>query len=203
MAALAVFLQAVSGNKFIGYLLMIVYLVARAAMGMLDLDHLLYRYNATTPDPYSDMNGYGHFIGPHLLLRGYWAAFASTLLVIALLFWPRGTSLGLRDRLRQARARLPGPALATLAASLLLFAGLGGWIFYNTNVLNRYVPGVTLPRNARPSTKGTTASTRTCRSRASPRSVPTWTSFRNCAASTSAASTGWRTAPPHPSRSCT
>jgi len=141
MAALAVFLQAVSGNKFIGYLLMIVYLVARATMGMLDLDHLLYRYNAATPDPYSDMNGYGHFIGPHLLLRGYWAAFAVALLVIALLFWPRGTSLGLRDRLRQARARLRGPAMAALAASLLVFAGLGGWIFYNTNVLNEYVPG--------------------------------------------------------------
>ena len=141
MAALAVFLQAVSGNKFIGYLLMIVYLVVRATMGMLDLDHLLYRYTAATPAPYSDMNGYGHFIGPHLLLRGYWAAFAAALLVVALLFWPRGTSLGLRDRLRQARARLRGPVLAALAVSLLLFAGLGGWIFYNTNVLNDYVPG--------------------------------------------------------------
>ena len=50
MAAMAVFLQAVSGNKFIGYLLMIVYLVARATMGMLDLDHLLYRYGAATPE---------------------------------------------------------------------------------------------------------------------------------------------------------
>ncbi|KAF1692707.1 ABC transporter permease/M1 family aminopeptidase [Pseudoxanthomonas koreensis] len=141
MAALAVFLQAVSGNKFIGYLLMIVYLVSRAAMGMLDLDHLLYRYGSATPTPYSDMNHYGHFIGPHLLLRAYWAAFAAALLVVALLFWPRGTSLALRDRLRQARARLRGPALATLAASLLVFAGLGGWIFHNTNVLNEYVPG--------------------------------------------------------------
>jgi hypothetical protein len=110
-------------------------------MGMLDLDHLLYRYGSATPDPYSDMNGYGHFIGPHLLLRGYWATFAVALLAVALLFWPRGTSLGLRDRLRQARARLRGPALATLAASLLVFAGLGGWIFYNTDVLNEYVPG--------------------------------------------------------------
>jgi len=141
MAALAVFLQALSGNKFVGYLLMIVYLVARAAMGMLDLDHLLYRYGSATPIPYSDMNHYGHFVGPHLLLRGYWAVFAVALLVLALLFWPRGTSLGLRDRLRQARARLRGPALATLAVSLLAFAGLGGWIFYNTNVLNEYVPG--------------------------------------------------------------
>ena len=141
MAAMAVFLQAVSGNKFIGYLLMIVYLVARAAMGMLDLDHLLYRYGAATPAPYSDMNHYGHFIGPHLWLRGYWAAFAVALLAVALLFWPRGTSLAVRDRLRQARARLRGPVLATLAVALLAFAGIGSWIFYNTNVLNEYVPG--------------------------------------------------------------
>ena len=141
MAALAVFLQAVSGNKFIGYLLMIVYLVMRATMGMLDLDHLLYRYGSATPIPYSDMNQYGHFLGPHLLLRGYWVAFAVALLAVTLLFWPRGTSLAVRDRLRLARTRLRGPVLATLAGSLLVFAALGGWIFYNTNVLNEYVPG--------------------------------------------------------------
>ena len=33
-----------------------------------------------------------------------------------------------------------------LAASLLAFAGLGGWIYYNTNVINRYVPGDTAKR---------------------------------------------------------
>ncbi|TWH10261.1 ABC transporter permease/M1 family aminopeptidase [Pseudoxanthomonas taiwanensis] len=141
MAALAVFLQAVSGNKFIGYLLMIVFLVAQAAKGMLHFDHLLYSYNATTPLPYSDMNGYGHFLGAHLTVRAYWAALAVALLAVALLFWPRGTSLHWRDRLRQARARLRAPVAATLAASLLAFAGLGGWIFYNTNIRNEYVPG--------------------------------------------------------------
>ena len=87
------------------------------------------------------MNQYGHFLGPHLLLRGYWVAFAVALLAVTLLFWPRGTSLAVRDRLRLARTRLRGPVLATLAGSLLVFAALGGWIFYNTNVLNEYVPG--------------------------------------------------------------
>src|SRR5690606_20078463 len=134
VAGSAVFLQAVSGNKFIGYLLMIVFLVAQAAKGMLHFDHLLYSYNATTPLPYSDMNGYGHFLGAHLTVRAYWAALAVALLAVALLFWPRGTSLHWRDRLRQARARLRAPVAATLAASLLAFAGLGGWIFYNTNI---------------------------------------------------------------------
>jgi len=141
LAALALFLQVVTGNKFVGYLLMIVYLVADAARSMLHFDHVLYAYASATPLPYSDMNGYGHFLAPYLTVNAYWAALALALLVVAALFWPRGTSLAWRDRLRQARARLRAPAAATLAVSLLAFAGLGGWIFYNTNVLNEYVPG--------------------------------------------------------------
>src|SRR5690554_4078292 len=141
MAALALFLQVLSGNRFLGYLLMIVYLIASFAMGMLDFDHSLYRYPSASRIPYSDMNGYGHFIGPHLWFRGYWTAVAVVLLAVAALFWPRGTSLGWRDRVRQARSRLRGPALATIAVAVIAAIGTGGWIFYNTNVLNEYVPG--------------------------------------------------------------
>ncbi|ANB17458.1 ABC transporter permease/M1 family aminopeptidase [Dokdonella koreensis] len=142
MAVLAVFLQVVSGNKFLGYLLMIVYLVGRTALAMNDFDHLLYRYGGASPTPYSDMNGYGHFIGPHLWFRAYWGAFALALLALAAAFWPRGTSLAWKDRVREARARLRhGPGRFVLAAGLAAFVALGGWIFYNTNVLNDYVPG--------------------------------------------------------------
>lgn len=142
MAALAVFLQVLSGNKFIGYVLMIGYLVGSIALNMYHFNHPLYSYGKGSPMPYSDMNGYGHFIAPYLWFRAYWAAFALFLLGIATAFWPRGTSLSWRDRVKTARARLrQRPLQATLALALLLFAALGGWIFYNTNVLNQYVPG--------------------------------------------------------------
>src|SRR5690606_20590277 len=53
-----------------------------------------------------------------------------------------GTSLAWKDRLKAARQRLHStPLRATLAVALLAFVGTGGWIFYNTNVLNEYVPG--------------------------------------------------------------
>src|SRR3546814_2226737 len=57
--------------------------------------------------------------------------------------WPRGTLLGWKDRLKTARLRLRSsiPLQVVLAASLVAFIGLGGWIFHNTNVLNEYVPG--------------------------------------------------------------
>ncbi|HET9865577.1 MAG TPA: hypothetical protein VFP37_19225, partial [Steroidobacteraceae bacterium] len=141
IAVLAVFLQVASGNKFLGYLLMIAYLVSRVALPMLHFDHALYNFGKASPTPYSDMNGWGHFVGTSLWFRAYWAAFCVVLLALAAAAWPRGASLHWRDRLRQLRARLHGPLLATAIAGALAFVALGGWIFYNTNVLNRYVPG--------------------------------------------------------------
>ncbi len=140
-AALAVFLQVLSGNKFIGYVLMIAYLISLTVMGFYGLDHVLYTFAKGSRTTYSDMNGYGHFIIPWLWFRAYWAVFAVFLLGLATAFWPRGTSLSWRDRVKTARQRLRStPLQATLAIALLAFVGLGGWIFYNTNVLNHYVP---------------------------------------------------------------
>src|SRR3546814_2787468 len=40
MAALAVFFQVATGNMFVGYVLMIAYLVLRVVVGMYDFDHV-------------------------------------------------------------------------------------------------------------------------------------------------------------------
>ena len=149
MGVLALFLQVISNNKFIGYLLMLVYLVLRATMGFLDFDDLLYRPFGTPPLPYSDMNGYGHFLIGWAWLRLYWGAFAALLFVAGLLFWVRGNRATFPERLREARRRFgPGPAVAA-ALALAAFAGSGFFIFHNTHRLNEYVPGdVALDRQA-------------------------------------------------------
>lgn len=141
IAVLAVFLQVASGNKFLGYLLMIAYLVSRIALPMLHFDHALYNFGKASPVPYSDMNGWGHFVGPNLWFRAYWAAFCVVLLALAAALWPRGTSLQWGDRLKQLRQRFRGPVLVSAIAGAVAFVALGGWIFYNTNILNHYVPG--------------------------------------------------------------
>ncbi len=138
-AALLVFLQTVSENKFFGYLLVVAFLVAQFALPMLGWNHPLYNFGKGPPLPLSDMNGYGHFLAPSLIFRAYWGALAATLLVVAAAFWPRGTGASFGERARHAFARLRGgsPQYA-VAALLVLFAGLGAWIFYNTNILNTY-----------------------------------------------------------------
>jgi ABC-2 type transport system permease protein len=140
LGAFALFLQVIANNKFLGYLLIVIFLVSRIALKQLNFDHHLYNYGSAPATLYSDMNGYGHFLAAHLWFIAYWACFATALMVVAALYWPRGTAQGWSERTRNARQRFRAPARSLLAASLVGFAVLGTWIFYNTNVINRYIP---------------------------------------------------------------
>jgi ABC-2 type transport system permease protein len=140
MGTLAIFFQVLANNKFLGYLLTVIFLVCRIALSQLNFDHHLYVYGAAPAAPYSDMNGYGHFLAGHLWFHAYWTCLAIALSVLAALYWPRGTAQSFKERARVAGQRFRGPQRILMAASLLAFVGIGGWIYYNTNVLNRYVP---------------------------------------------------------------
>jgi aminopeptidase N/ABC-type transport system involved in multi-copper enzyme maturation permease subunit len=140
LAVLAVFVQTLVPNKMIGWAVMLVYVVATTAMTAAGFEHNLYQYAGTPAVPLSDMNGQGHFWVARAWFQAYWAAFAVVLLVLALVLRRRGAETRLRPRLAQVPRRLRGPAGAVLGGAALTWAGLGGWIFYNTNVLNEYVP---------------------------------------------------------------
>ncbi len=149
MAVLAIFFQVISNNKFIGYLLMLVYLVARATLGLLDFNNNLYLPFGSPGMPYSDMNGYGHFWVGWTWFRAYWGAFAGLLLIAAALFWVRGRRSSWRERVNEARRRFRGAYPAATAVLVLGFVGLGGWVYYNIQVLNEYVsPDTALDRQA-------------------------------------------------------
>jgi hypothetical protein len=140
LAALFVFLQTISENKFLGYLLVVIIIVARIGLPIAGYNHPLYNYGSSIPVPLSDMNGFGHFLWPSMTFRAYWGALALALLVLAAAFWPRGTALSFGERRQRARARLArGSARFALAGSLVAFVALGGWIFYNTNIRHEYL----------------------------------------------------------------
>ncbi|MEE8147405.1 MAG: M1 family aminopeptidase, partial [Longimicrobiales bacterium] len=106
-----------------------------------DFNHHLYRYAGAPGAPYSDMNGFGHFVTAQVWFYTYWAFGAAILVVLSHLFWVRGQSTGFRARLSLARQRLSMPVFAALATALIGFVGTGAYVYYNTNVLNEYVPG--------------------------------------------------------------
>ncbi|MEP7011313.1 MAG: M1 family aminopeptidase [Acidobacteriota bacterium] len=139
-AVLAVFFQVLCNQKFFGYLAMILFLISQTVLASLNFDHRLYRFADVPSMTYSDMNGYGHFLQGFAWFNLYWACFALLLLVGAVLFWVRGSESVWRLRAREAKARFRGPWRALAAAGLVAWVAIGGWIFWNTNVLNAYVP---------------------------------------------------------------
>jgi ABC-2 type transport system permease protein len=138
LAVLSVFVQSLSPNKYIGWAVMVVYMVSNIVMASLGFEHRLYRFNSTPMEPLSDMNGAGSYWIGGWWLRLYWAAFCVILLVVSHLLWRRGTETRLKPRLRRAPRRLRGAAGVVGAAALAVFVATGAFAWYNTNVLNRY-----------------------------------------------------------------
>ncbi|MEW6367528.1 MAG: M1 family aminopeptidase [Acidobacteriota bacterium] len=138
IAILAFFLQVVANNKYLGFLLMVLYFLSLFVLPALHLEHRLYRYATVPESPYSDMNGYGHFVAPMLWFNLYWTFFAAALLVVVHVFWVRGTQTSLKERLCAARTRWGRAPKLAAACALVAFACTGAYIFYNTNILNTY-----------------------------------------------------------------
>ncbi|TAJ62674.1 M1 family aminopeptidase [Brevundimonas sp.] len=138
LAVLAIFVQALSPNKFVGWAIMVVYLISTIVLSNLGFDHPLYSYRSGLLGPLSDMNGQGDFGTFALWWGSYWTAFAVILLVLAYGLWRRGTEQRLWPRLKRLPHRLAGPAGLIGGTALAAFVGLGVFIYVNTNVWNEY-----------------------------------------------------------------
>jgi aminopeptidase N len=139
LAVLSVFVQVIVPHKFIGWGVMLVYIVASVALGNAGFEHHLYNY-ASVPDvPLTDMNGSGRFGAARNWLYAYWGAFALILAVLAHALWQRGVGAPLGQRLRTLPIRLRGRAALLAGVGLVAWVALGAWVYYNTNILNEYV----------------------------------------------------------------
>lgn len=138
---LAMFVQTMVSNKFIGHGIVIGLFVLMPILFNFGWENTLYLVGQAPAYTYSDMNGYGHFVPALFWAILYWLSIAAALAVVSVAYARRGTEDSLRARTQLALAR--APRLAPLGALFLLLAvGAGSWYFYNAHVLNEY-------RNAR------------------------------------------------------
>jgi ABC-type transport system involved in multi-copper enzyme maturation permease subunit len=135
----AVFIQVLVKNRFIGMMIMVVYLIGTIILAQLGFEHPLYFPVSGIATPLSDMNGSGRFLAGDMWIKLYWTFFSVLLLMISYMLWNRGTLQPLSYRLRHLKAFKRPIAAGTAAIALMGFAGTGSFIFYNTNILNEYV----------------------------------------------------------------
>jgi ABC-type transport system involved in multi-copper enzyme maturation permease subunit len=136
LAALAMAVHVAVNQKYLGHLVVVLFFLFTLLSGKLGIEHNLLRYNSDPGWMYSDMDGFGPFMRPWAWFKLYWAGWALLLVTGARLFWVRGREGG--RRLQVARTRFAGAPARAAAVAATLIVATGGFIFYNTNVLNEY-----------------------------------------------------------------
>lgn len=138
MAILAFFLQVISANKFIGMFIFVIFIVSDLVMSKFGLGFNMYRFSHSPLMQYSDMSGYGPSIVSHHWYMIYWGALAFILAVIGYGLWQRGLVENLKYRLNKLSYQMGNKGKFAIATSLVIFVFSGGFIYYNTHILNEY-----------------------------------------------------------------
>jgi ABC-2 type transport system permease protein len=138
-ALLALSVHVLVNQKQVGHVAVLAVVMAGTLLGeSFGIEHPLLLPFAIPGWRYSVIGGFDPFLGRYLWFMLYWAAWALVLAMVARLFWVRGVEPGIRERVRIARRRLRGWTAGAAAAALGLVLLTGGFIFYNTNILNTY-----------------------------------------------------------------
>ena len=134
---LAFFIHVLSPNKYVGYFLYIAFAIVNFFIWRpLNIATDLVQFGTAPDVTYSDLFRDAPYITAWRWYTLYWVLFCGLLGIATVMFWPRGRETGWRERGHNARLRFRGRWPALTLACFLAFAATGGWIYYNTEVLN-------------------------------------------------------------------
>jgi ABC-2 type transport system permease protein len=140
LIVLSMLIHTLVNNKYVAFFAVVVVLIANIyAWQALDVQSNLAQFNGTPNYTYSDMNGWGPYVAGLAWFRSYWLLFAALLGTLAVLFWVRGKDTAWRSRWAQARQAFSGGTKRFALGTLAVWLAVGGDLFYNTQVLNKYV----------------------------------------------------------------
>ena len=136
---LAIFIQVLVNNKFLGFALCILFFIVRGVLGELGLEHQLWRFASGGLGVFSDMNVYGHNVTPFSWFQLYWFAFSILLFSAAVVFSVRGSEAVMKMRWKAGKLRLNRSLLIFVFALGTVFLCSGFYIYYNTSVVNKFI----------------------------------------------------------------
>ena len=135
LVALAMFVQTIVNNKYIGYFAFLLVIVAfKFGPQALEISSNLVSYGSLPDYVYSDMNGWSAHSAGLAWFSTYWTFFAGLLTIAGVLFWVKGLEPKWSLRMRNARYRFKGNiAIVTLALGMV-WIGTTGFLVYQTEV---------------------------------------------------------------------
>lgn len=135
LAAATTLIHVFSPGKYAGMILSLLVVMYQRMAGDMGLDHPLLQFGGGPSVIHMDMDGFGLEAEPFGWLMLHWLVVSGILLTIAAIAW-RGLGHSVRERAGLVLHRATSRQKRLVAACLTLSLFSGGWIFYNTNVLN-------------------------------------------------------------------
>jgi len=133
----AFLIQVLVNNKLLGILLTVIFFIGTISMQVLNPGGVLTNFAGGGLAPYSEMNRYGHFMIPYLWTKFYWLLFGILILRVAALFATRGVDTKFLKRTIIAKSNFLNSNKKFKSVILVSFLLVGGYLFYQTNVLNK------------------------------------------------------------------
>ena len=135
-AFLALFVQTLFRNPYLGLFVLIVLSIGIPLLRFAGIEQDIFRFNEGPGFQYSDMNGYGDSFTSYFAHKVYWFFAGLLLFIFTALFWVRGLPHSFKERLSIAISRFKGVTIALFALFLVCFSTLGFKIYYENNILN-------------------------------------------------------------------
>ncbi|MGD1894166.1 MAG: M1 family aminopeptidase [Cyclobacteriaceae bacterium] len=146
IAVFSIFIHVLVNNKYLGYFVIVAFLLFQEFVikEAWNVNHNLLFFGGYPGYTYSDMNGFGPSFTGALWFQLYWMLFCGLLSIGAILFWIRGKETQFVKRLQIAQRRFTPELRNTTVGIASVWLLVGGFIFYNTNILNDYINPETL-----------------------------------------------------------
>ncbi|HYI07487.1 MAG TPA: ABC transporter permease [Thermoanaerobaculia bacterium] len=144
-AALAMAVHVVVNQKYVAMAIAMLAWLWGDYAGELGIEHNLLIFGSAPAVTYSDISGFGASIGPWLWFKLYWGGWALLFALLARLFWVRGHEA---RRIAVAWRRFTRVPAVVAAVAVGIIVIVGGFVFYNTNVLNEYTTDAGIARRS-------------------------------------------------------
>ncbi|WP_438423513.1 ABC transporter permease/M1 family aminopeptidase [Aquimarina macrocephali] len=134
----ALLIQNIVSNKYLGMVISGgIMLLFGPLSNSIGLEHPLFLFNnlPSMARAHSDFNEYGQYVLRFNWLSLYWIAFAGILALFGFKLWKRGTTSTIKAYAKMIWSK---KERVLLISFVFLFITIGGYIYYNTNVINEY-----------------------------------------------------------------
>ena len=136
---LSVFFQVISSSKYIGMLLFVLYFISTLVLNQLGLEHNMWNFAELPNTTFSDINQYGHFNLPIFAYNLYWFGLSIILATLGYGLYRRGTEYNIKYRWSLLMGNLGKSGILATSLGIMLFIGMGAYIYYNTRILNDFI----------------------------------------------------------------